>query len=282
MKITCTAVMTMVFLFSAGSFVHAQEDTQAPQSNEEIAKKLANPNTVLGQMAFPFDYIAYQGNLPGANQQDGFLMNFQPSLPVPLGEGLNLYIRPLIPLYLSQPVFGENGFEQKGINLGNISADVAIGKTWPSKTITIAGVFAGFRTASDEALRSDFTTLGPELMVAQLTNWGVFGLLIDHAWSLNQVNGESASITAGQYFLTINIKNGWQVFSQPTWSYNHKAEKGDRFTLPVGPGIIKVVTMGKTPIKLSLQYWYYVATPDTFGPQHQIRFQISPVVPLPW
>jgi len=25
-----------------------------------------------------------------------------------------------------------------------------------------------------------------------------------------------------------------------------------------------------------------VASPDAFGPQHQIRFTISPVVPLPW
>jgi hypothetical protein len=69
---------------------------------------------------------------------------------------------------------------------------------------------------------------------------------------------------------------------KPTWAYNHKAEKGNRFTFPIGTGVNKVTNFGNTPIKFSLQYWYYVASPDAFGPQHQIRFQIAPIVPLPW
>ena len=60
----------------------------------------------------------------------------------------------LFPLFLANPTYGDNGFEQKGINLGNISADVAVGKTWPSKTITIVGVFAGFPTATDKAYKN--------------------------------------------------------------------------------------------------------------------------------
>ena len=65
-------------------------------------------------------------------------------------------------------------------------------------------------------------------------------------------------------------------------SYNHKATKGNKLTLPIGGGVNKVKKFGKLPVKISLQYWYYVASPDAFGPQHQIRLQIAPVVPLPW
>jgi len=35
-------------------------------SAAELAKELANPNTVLGTMNFNFDYMHYQGDLPGA------------------------------------------------------------------------------------------------------------------------------------------------------------------------------------------------------------------------
>ncbi|MCY1719960.1 hypothetical protein OU798_06370 [Prolixibacteraceae bacterium Z1-6] len=281
---------------------NAQEDESAPKSEAEIAKELSNPNTTLGTMAFPIDYIHYNGDLPGASSQNGFLLNFQPSLPIPLSEGVNLFVRPLIPIYLSQPVFGDNGFENKGVNLGNISADVAVGKTWPSKTITIVGVFGGFPTATNKQLRSKFTTVGPEFMVAQMFNWGVLGVMFNHAWSVNSytpeddvvlaatpdqywistANKQTASVTAGQYFYVVNLKNAWQITGQPTFAYNHKAEKGSRFTFPVGTGVNKVTRFGKLPVKLSVQYWYYLARPDAFGPQHQVRVQIAPVIPLPW
>jgi hypothetical protein len=266
---------------------NAQDDNQTSsdeKSADEIAKELANPNTVLGSMNFNFDYINYQGDLPYAGSQNSFTLGFQPVLPVPLNKTTNLFVRPNIPLYFTQPTYGVNGFENQGFGLGNISADIAVGKTFPSKTIGVLGVFGSFRTASNEALRSPYTLLGPEIAVAQIFNWGVVGLLVTQGWSVNSLEPgvESASITSGQYFYTVNLTNGWQITGSPTYSYNHKAAKGNKLTLPVGGGVNKVMVFGKMPIKFNLQYWYYVASPDAFGPQHQIRFTISPVVPLPW
>ena len=279
------------------AFVVKAQEQKEPESAAELAKELANPNTTLGTMAFPIDFVMYNGDLPNARNQNSTSINFQPSLPVPLAKGVNLFIRPFIPLILSQPYYGENGFEQKGINLGNISADVAVGKTWPSKTITILGVFAGFPTATDKDIRTSEVTIGPELMVAQLFNWGAIGVMVNHAWGLSgktddEVDGDEfsimnniprhASITAGQYFYVVNLKNAWQITGQPTWAYNHNADKGSKFTFPVGTGVNKVMKLGKLPVKFTFQYWYYVAAPESFGPQHQFRFQIAPVIPLPW
>lgn len=271
-----------------------QEATEA-QSTTELAKELANPNTTLGSMAFPIDFTFYNGDLPDANKQFSSTLNFQPSLPIPLSPGLNLFVRPMIPVILTTPVIGATGFEKKGFNLGNISADVAVGKTFPSKTIGIIGAFAGFPTATDKSIRSKQVTLGPEVMVAQIFKWGVLGAMFNHAWgvgneddtgdgdfSITANNPRRASVTAGQYFYVVSLKNAWQITGQPTWAYNHNADKDNRFTFPIGTGVNKVTKFGKLPVKLSLQYWYYVATPDAFGPQHQIRFQIAPVVPLPW
>jgi len=299
-----TNKISMITLMFLSVFAYAQDDNQTKsdgKSASEIAKELANPNTTLGSLNFNFDYINYQGDLPEAGSQNSVAMGFQPVLPVPLSKTTNLFVRPNIPLYFTQPTYGANGFENQGVGLGNISADIAIGKTFPSKTIGVIGVFGSFRTASNEALRSPYTLIGPEIAVAQIFKWGVAGLMINHAWSVNSldadpnsftilsddmwvttVGGESASITSGQYFYTVNLKKGWQITGSPTYSYNHKAAKGNKLTLPIGGGVNKVMVFGKMPIKFNLQYWYYVASPEAFGPQHQIRFTISPVVPLPW
>ena len=297
-------MLACLLVFAITSNAQEEDDQtkgDAPKSADDIAAELANPNTTLGTMNFEFDYIHYRGDLPDAGSQNGFVMSFQPALPVPLSKSVNLFVRPLIPVYFTQPTYRADGFETQGFNLGNISADVAIGKTFPSKTVGIIGAFASFRTATNDALKSDYTLLGPEIVVSQIFKWGNLGLMVNHAWSVNSLDadpdsftiladdnwataagGESASITAGQYFITVNLKNGWQIQSSPTYSYNHKAEKGNRLTLPIGTGATKVMVFGKMPIKFNLQYWYYVASPEAFGPQHQIRFQFSPVVPLPW
>ena len=73
-----------------------------------------------------------------------------------------------------------------------------------------------------------------------------------------------ASITAGQYFYVVNLKNAWQITGQPTWAYNHNADKGSRFTFPIGTGVNKVTKFGKLPVKLTMQYWYYVASSRCF------------------
>ena len=208
-------------------------------------------------------------------------------------------MRPLIPVYLSQPVSGTDGFSNKS-GLGNISADVALGKTWPSKWMTMIGVFAGFPTASIEELKPKYTTLGPEIVIGKTTNFGFLGIMVNHGWGIGGSDSDQqsliedafvtstsgvprkSSVTAGQYFYIVGLKNGWQIAGTPTFAYNHNAEKGNKFTLPLGTGVVKVTNFGKLPVKLALQYWYYVASPEAFGPQHLVRLQIAPVIPLPW
>lgn len=56
-------------------------------SAEEVAAKLANPNTPLASLTLKLQYRTYQGNLPTANDQDGTTLLFQPSFPFSLANG---------------------------------------------------------------------------------------------------------------------------------------------------------------------------------------------------
>ena len=296
---TCIILILSLFTFIE---LNAQDDTEqkTEQSADDLAKQLANPNATLGLIFTQFDYTRYSGDIPDAGQ-NGVVFNLQPSMPIPLGPGVNLFVRPLIPVYLSQPVAGTDGFSQKA-GIGNISADVALGKTWPSGFMGMIGVFAGFKTASIEALKSPYTTLGPEVILGYTPKWGFVGVMVNHGFGVggSDVSAQDfsiqqdafvtstagvprkSSVTAGQYFYVVGVGNGWQVSGTPTFAYNHNGEDGNRLTFPVGTGVIKVTNFGKLPVKLALQYWYYVASPDNFGPQHLVRLQIAPVVPLPW
>ena len=227
-------------------------------------------------------------------------MSFQPVLPYALNETTNLYVRPNIPVLIDQPVpvvFGadvspsadgqfttqDRNFGNSGTDLGDITFDIAIGKMFPSKTVLAGGIAGTLDTATNDDVGLGQTLLGPEIALAQIFDWGVLGILVTHQWDVAGDDDFDTSITAGQYFYTINLTNGWQIQGQPTWSYNHEAASGEeKWTLPVGTGVAKTMRIGKTPWKFSLQYWHFVKQADSIGPDFQIRFQLGPVVPLPW
>jgi len=251
-------------------------------SASEVAAALSNPNTTMGTMSLLFDGVTYDGDLPDAGSQRAFRATFQPSLPYPLSDTTNLFVRPLIPVILSQDVPTADGFESVGFNLGDIAFDALLAKNLSGGFVVGGGVVGTLPTATNDALGLDQWLLGPEVLVAKVAKWGVLGLLVSHQWDVAGGDGDPTSITGGQYFYTINLKNGWQLNGSPVYSFNHNASSGNAWTVPIAVGVAKTSIIGGRPWKFNLQYWHYVVSPDNFGPANQIRIGISPVVALPW
>ena len=259
-----------------------QEEEQAPTA-DEIARELANPNTVLGSLNFNLDYNTYKGDLPGASDQSALRLTFQPVLPYPISKDVNFFLRPAIPLIIRQDVPVGGRFDDKGVELGDISFDAALGKSLPGGYVVVGGIVGTLPTATDDALGLDQWLLGPEVALGRIFKWGVLGMLVSHQWDVAGEDSFSTSITGGQYFYTYNLSNGWQISSSPTFSYNHKAASGqEAWTLPVGFGVSKTTILGGRPWKFSVQYWQYVKQADVFGQDWAVRFTVTPVVPLPW
>lgn len=251
-------------------------------SAAEVAAELANPNTTLGTMNFFIDYTAFQGDLPGADSANASKLSFQPGMPYPLTDTANLFVRPLFPIIIKQDVPGSDGFEEKSFELGDITYDIAVFNSSPTGLIYGGGVAGAIPTATDDALGLDQWLLGPEVIVALMRPWGVIGMIASHQWDVAGSNKNSTSVTGGQYFYSFNVKNGWVFGAGPTFSYNHKADSDNKWTFPIGIGGSKTALIGGRAWKFGLQYWYYVASPDDFGPQHLLRLQVAPVIKLPW
>jgi len=270
---------TLTALLVNGTAAFAQDESK---SAAEIAAELSNPNAVLGKMTFNLDYTSYQGDLPGADGLTGLRLSFQPSLPYPLGNGKNLFVRPAIPIIIRQEIPVAGSSESKGVDLGDISFDASVGRTFPSGVIMIGGVVGTLPTATDDALGKDQWMLGPEFMVAKLSKAGVIGALLTHQWDIAGEDSYNTSITGGQYFLTYNLRDAWQFSTAPSFSYDHKATSGNRLTFPLGAGIAKTRIINGRAWRFGMEYWYYVAQADAYGPDWQLRFIVSPVVALPW
>lgn len=289
-KLSVLAAVLMLIVFvvpgKAQSDPNQKEDSTGRKSAEEIAHELANPNSTLGTLTFNLDYTNFKGDLPGADDQNAFGLTFQPSLPVKLGPGLNFFARPAVPVVFYQDVpAGEGGFRNSGFDLGDIGFDSAIGKTLHNGMILVGGLVGTLPTATDDDIAGKQLRLGPEGLVGILKSFGFLGILVSHQWDVATVGDRAdydTSVTGGQYFYTINIKNGWQISSSPTFAYNHKATDGQKWTFPLGFGVKKTSILGGTPVKFGLEYWYYVAQPDPFGPSFKVRFSVGPVIPLPW
>ncbi len=252
----------------------------------EIAAELSNPNTPMGTLNTNFDFINYDGDLPGAEDESALKIVFQPSLPYPLGGGKNFFVRPAIPIIVKQPVPATGGgFESSDVELGDIGFDASVGFSFKSDAgtnVLIAGTAGLLPTATDDAVGLDQWLFGPELGGFMVRKWGAFGIIGSHQWDVAGEDSFDTSITAGQYIYSINLTKGWQISGSPFWSYNHKADSDDAWMFSVGGGVAKTAIIGGRPWKMSIQYLNYVERADAFAPEHQIRFTVGPVVKLPW
>jgi hypothetical protein len=251
------------------------------QSEEEaLAAELSNPTAALMGISVNTDFTTYKGSLPGARDQASFTIFLQPPIPVPdLVFGHNLLFRPGIPILYDPKVFDSDAmeFRNAGFNLGDIGYDLALGRTLKNGFLYFFGINGTFPSATDSQLRGQWT-LGPEVALGYAGKRFIGGALITQRWDVEKGEQET-SVLGGQYFYAIPLKKGHVIGAGPSWSYNFKSKE---LTFPLGTGWTKTTKAGKIGLKYGFQLWYYVAQPDPFGPQVQVRFTFTPVVPLPW
>jgi hypothetical protein len=276
------AVSVALSLGSAWKVAGAEE---SGASMEDVARELANPTNALGKLRTNFDFTVYDGSLPGAGDQSSSVLFFQPALPVPLENGMNFFARPGFPIVFDQPVFNGIGFDGVGTELGDIGYDLGSGGVvGDASVILLGGVVGTIPTATDDRLGRAQWSIGPEFLIGKLSGWGALGILITHQWDFASTDDRAApvNLTSGQYFYTYLLRGGWAIGAGPQWSYNWEADSDDVFTLPLATGVNRTMPLFGRPWKFAPEAWYFVASPDAFGADWQFRFNVTPVVPLPW
>ncbi len=252
-------------------------------SAEELALKLSNPTAPVMTLGNNFDFITFDGDLDGASDETAFRYTFQSVFPFKRDDGSSIFFRPAVPVFFGEPVPNANGgFDSVGTDLGDIAFDLSYGRTTDTGLIIAGGVAGTLPTATDDRLGKDLWGLGPELLVGKIGKWGAVVGVLSHQWDIGGSGDGSINTTALNYVYAIQLGGGWQLASAPAITYNHDAEDGQEWTVPLGVGIARTMVLKGRPWKFQLQYWNYVERGDALAPEHHIRFSISPVVSAPW
>jgi hypothetical protein len=255
----------------------------------QIGAKLANPLGDVWALNTSFNMPQfYDGDVNTGDPQLGATLLLQPILPIPLhGTGdaeWRLATRPIIPIIFSEPIpEGFDEFDHK-TGIGDIQLPVLLNlpERYSGNFLLGAGPVGLFPSATDDDLGQDQWALGPAVVLGYKTKKLTTGIFPNYFWKVGSSGQDEDQRDVNQgsmlYFLILNLPNAWQVGFNPTITYNHQADSGNKWTVPVGLFAGKTIKIGKLPVNIKAGLEYSVVSPDAFGQRAQFRFQITPVI----
>jgi len=272
-------MMTKKILYGLAISLLSAPTAVLAQDADSIARTMSNPTAAVSTLSSSFDFTTYAGSWPGADDQTGWSYLLQPALPFPLESGANILFRPAIPIIFDAPLPNGGGFDGSGVKFGDIAYDLAYGKTTSGGTLILGGLTGSFPTGGD-GVSTDEVSLGPEIVLGILREWGVAGFLASQRWGVT--GDKDVNTLSIQYFFAYGLGGGWQLFGAPIVTFNKDAPENNKWAIPIAAGISRTTIAGSTPLKMSLQVWKYVEKPEVFGTDWLVRLSIAPVIKLPW
>ncbi len=270
-------IMVFVLALGMGSQVFA---TDAPDKKEDLAKKSQNP--VSNIISLPIEYWHYDGM---ANDSSGDALVLKPVYPLGLGKVvlINRFIVPFIGIDANIP--GEDygnisipATSSKESGLGNIQYQAFMTPAAPGKIIWGAGPVFDFPTNTN-GLGSDKWSAGAGVLALTMPGNWVVGALVQNVWSFaGPSDAPNVNKLTFQYFINYNLSNGWYLTSTPIMTADWEKSSDQRWTIPLGGGIGKLVRFGKQPVDFKLQAFGNVEKPEG-GPEWSLQFAVKFLFP---
>ena len=248
------------------SVAAADDSTNSQASTEALAKAAQNP--IAKMISVPFQNNFNFGIGPSdATQWD---LNIEPVIPIELNENWNLITRTIIPV-INQPS-PASGVDS-AFGMGDINPSFYFSPAKPGWLTWGAGPTFTFPTATDSMLGSGKYSAGPAIVALTIQGHWLVGVLANNQWSYAGWGDHNVNQMLAQPFINYNLPHGWYLTSSPIITANWNAASDNRWVVPVGGGIGKIVHVGHQPMNLQIQAFYNAVTPDSFGPSWQLRFQ---------
>ena len=267
MTTTGMVAAAITFLFASSTTLVAQH---SGAEQEDLAQTAANP-------------IANLVSLPMQNNTDfGFgpydrsvnVLNVQPVVPLAGGK---IVTRTIFPFVWLPDLSSESGSFSSGLSDITFTAFYV-----PSEGSTMWGFgpVLVFPSGGSERGSEKWSAGLSGVVLAQPGDWTV-GLLANNVWSFAG-DSEADEVNKGliQYFIVYQLGNGWYANSAPIINVDWTAPEGQQWSVPVGAGGGKLFFLGKLPVNIQSQAYYFVEKPDS-GPDWQLRVQVQFLFPLP-
>jgi hypothetical protein len=226
------------------------------QGSSDIAKQAQNPIANLISVPIENDFNPQTG----IDKNDSYVMELKPVIPFRLSDGWTVITRTIIPVIqvpdLAPGIAGMTG-------LGDVNASLFLSPAKAGPVIWGAGPIISFPTATQDILGTKKVSLGPTVVVLRSHGHWLFGVLVNN---LTSVAGPSARANVNQMlmqpFVNYNLRRGWYLTSSPIITANWEVNPNERWTVPVGGGVGRIVHFGKQPVNIYAQFFRNVERPD--------------------
>jgi hypothetical protein len=240
------------------------------ERKEELAQTAANP--IADLVSLPLQFNNDFGL--GPYDRSASVLNVQPVVPLAGGK---VVTRTIFPFVWLPDITAESG------NISSGLSDIVFTAFYvPSSGSTMWGVgpVLEFPSGGSERGSQKWSAGLSGVALAQPGNW-TLGVLANNVWSYAG-DEDRADVNKGllQYFIVYQLGGGWYANSAPIITVDWKAAEGQKWKIPFGAGGGKLLFLGKLPVNLQSQAYYYVVKPDA-GPDWQLRFQVQVLFPLP-
>jgi hypothetical protein len=232
----------------------------AEQSEEALAKQLANP--VADLISVPFQ-LNYNQNLGPRDDGEQWTLNIQPVVPFSLNADWNLISRTIVPLIHQSDLFPGAG-SQSGV--GDVLQSLFFSPARPTAGGWIwgAGPVLLLPTGSDDLLTADRWAAGPTAVALQQQGPWTLGALANHLWSFaGDDDRDDINTTFLQPFLSYTTPTAWTYTLQSETFYDWDNQQ---WLVPIRAVVSKVTRVGGQLVSIGGGVNYWLESPEG-GPE---------------
>ena len=255
------------------AFAQQQPGAAAPAASTEDLQK-ATQNPVASLVSVPIQNNNNFNIGPFDRTQD--VINIQPVIPARISDNWMLITRVIQPI-LWQPDPSQNTGGEFG--LGDMNPTFFLSPARPGKLIWGVGPAFLIPTATNSVLGQGKFGIGPSVVALLQPGKWTIGALVNNVWS---VAGDSDRLDVNQmtlqYFINYNLRKGWFLSMSPIITANWEVDSPNRWTVPFGGGIGRIMRLGPQPVNLSLQFYGNPVRPSGTSPWG-MRMQIAFLYP---
>lgn len=262
------------FLLLAATFAGLTSWGQDQMSNAQIARATSDPSSDLW-------YLYTEATLsvtPGQDfrKSNQMTLELQPSMPVLLTPEWRLLNFPDLVLATEGT---PHGTQVSGVEsftwLSALSPKSAGSFSWA------VGPFVSLPVSTDQMLAPSQWQFGAGGVLSWRRPNFIASAIIKAGWTTSGW-GEEAGQLQIQYNLQRFFGDGYQVgLGRPRIEYTWNRDGSGGWDVPVGVDFGKVFRIGRLPVKVLLEYDFFVMNDSRWEPEHLVRLTIIPVLPGP-